>query len=175
MCSLLRKLSLFTMPRESARTRKRKFHSNQFTKNAKKNRVSDEDKTDGEPSTSSDNMSASARKIGKQSSTVAEGCAEGQSSKLTGYRFIDMEILSELFQQMVCKECGGSCLVLEDKPTERKGNASHLRVRCEKCGWVYTFYTLKKIHHGFDVNRRLVYDMRSVGQVMLPSNDFVPT
>ena len=44
------------MPRENARTRKREFHSNQFTKNAKKNRVSDEDKTDGKPSTSSDNM-----------------------------------------------------------------------------------------------------------------------
>ena len=66
------------MPRENARTRKREFHSNQFTKNAKKNRVSDEDKTDGKPSTSSDNMSASARKIGKRSSTVTEGCAEGQ-------------------------------------------------------------------------------------------------
>ena len=39
------------MPRESTRLRKRKFHSNQFVKDAKKNRVSDEDKTDGEPST----------------------------------------------------------------------------------------------------------------------------
>ena len=152
------------MPRENARTRKREFHSNQFTKNAKKNRVSDEDKTDGKPSTSSDNMSASARKIGKRSSTVTKGCAEGQSSKLIGYRFIDMEILGELFQQIVCQECGGSCLVLEDKPTERKGSASLLRVRCEKCGWVYTFYTSKRIHHGFDVNRRLVYAMRSIGQ-----------
>ena len=154
------------MPRESTRPRKRKFHSNQFVKDAKKNRVSDEDKTDGEPSTPSDNLSASARKIGKRSSTVAEGCVEGQLSKLTGYRFIDVEILGELFQQMVCKECGGfnSCLVLEDKPTERKGSASHLRVRCEECGWVYTFYTSKKIQHGFDVNRRLVYAMRSIGQ-----------
>ena len=164
ICSLFRKLSIFTMPRENARTRKREFHSNQFTKNAKKNRVSDEDKTDGKPSTSSNNMSASVRKIGKRSSTITEGCAEGQSSKLTGYGFIDMDILGELFQQIVCQECGGSSHVLEDKPTERKGSASHLRVRCEKCGWVYTFYTSKRIPHGFDVNRRLVYAMRSIGQ-----------
>ena len=77
-----------------------------------------------------------------------------------------MEILGQLFQQMVCKECGGSksCLVLEDKHTERKGSASHLRVRCIECGWVYTFYTSKQIHNGFDVNRRLVYAMRSIGQ-----------
>ena len=151
------------MPRESARPRKRKFHGNQFVKNAKKNRASDEDNTDGEPSMPSDNLSASARKICKRSSTVAEGCVKHQSSNVTGYRFIDVEILGQLFQQMVCKECGGSnsCLVLEDKHTERKGSASHLRVRCIECGWVYTS---KQIHNGFDVNRRLVYAMRSIGQ-----------
>ena len=95
------------MPRQSARPRKRKFHGNQSVKNAKKNRVSDEDNTDGESSTPSDNLSASARKIYKRSSTVAERCAKDQSSKVTGYRFIDVEILGQLFQQMVCKECGG--------------------------------------------------------------------
>ena len=110
------------MPRESARPRKRKFHGNQFVKYAKKNRVSDEDNTDGEPSTPSDNLSASARKICKRSSTAAKGCAKNQSNKVTRYRFIDVEILGQLFKQMVCKECGGSnsCLVLEDKHTERK-------------------------------------------------------
>ena len=55
-----------------------------------------------------------------------------------------------IFQQLICKECGGSnsCLVLVDKPTERK-SASHLRVRCKECGWVYTFYKTKQIHHVF--------------------------
>lgn len=153
------------MPRQSSRPRKRKFHRNQFVRGAKKNRVhEDETQTGGEPSTpscSNDNVSASARKIGKRNPTVAEG----QSTHLIGYRFIDVEILGELFQQMVCKECGGfSCLVLEDKPAERKGSASHLRVRCEQCGWVYTFYTSKKVQHGFDVNKRFVYAMRSIGQ-----------
>lgn len=76
-----------------------------------------------------------------------------------------MELLSELFQQIVCKECGdSSCLVLEDKPRERKGSASHLRLRCEGCGWVYAFYTSKKVQHSFYINRRLVYAMRSIGQ-----------
>lgn len=75
-----------------------------------------------------------------------------------------MELLGELFTQMVCKECGNSCLVLEDEPRERKGSASHLRVRCKDCGWVYTFYTSKKVQHSFDINRRFVYAMRSIGQ-----------
>ena len=53
---------------------------------------------------------------------------------------------------------------MEDNPAERKGNASHLRVPCKDCGWVYTFYTSKNIQHGFDVNRRLVYAARSIRQ-----------
>ena len=67
---------------------------------------------------------------------------------------------------MICKECGGSnsCLVMEDKHTERKKCASNLRVWCIECSWIYTFYKSKQIHHGFDVNRRLVYSMRSIGQ-----------
>ena len=57
------------------------------------------------------------------------------------------------------------CLsLLEDEPCERKGSASHLRVRCEDCGWVYTFYTSKTVQHSFDINRRFVYAMRSIGQ-----------
>ena len=104
---------------------------------------------------------ASARKIGIQNPQL-----ETQSkSNVTGYRFVDTEMLGELFTQMVCKECGKcSCLVLEDEPRERKGSASHLRVRCKDCGWVYTFYTSKKVQHSFDINKKFVYAMRSIGQ-----------
>ena len=79
------------MPRESARPRKRKFYSSDFVKNAKKNRVSDEDNTDGEPSTPSDDFSASASQISERNSTVAEGGVEGQLSKVTRYRFVDVQ------------------------------------------------------------------------------------
>ena len=86
-----------------------------------------------------------------------------------------MELLGELFTQMVCKECGNACLVLEDEPCEQKGSASHLRVRCKDCGWVYTFYTLKKVQHSFDINRRFVYAMRSIGQGHASMKRFAPT
>jgi len=159
---------LLTMPREGSRPKKRKFHGNKFENPVKKARVVESINTDGDSDTGKsdsndhvEKLSASARKIGTQSSQ------DRQQSKqsVTGYRFVDMELLSELFQQMVCKECGDlSGLVLEDKPRERKGSASHLRIRCEACGWVYAFDTSKKVQHTFDINRRLVYAMRSIGQ-----------
>jgi RNase P subunit RPR2 len=126
------------MPREvSTRQKKRKFRGNQFQL-AKNSRVDKNNKTaSNQPSTpnsrSSDsgNLSASARKIGTRDSQVTKE----QSSQPTGYRLVDIEILSEVFQHMVCKECGGgSSLILEDKVAERKGSASHLRVRCQHCG-----------------------------------------
>ena len=69
------------------KTKEMQISRQSIRKKCKENRVSDENKTDGEPSTPSDNLSASATKISKRSSTVAEGC------KVTGYRFIDVEIL----------------------------------------------------------------------------------
>jgi hypothetical protein len=56
-----------------------------------------------------------------------------------------MELLGDVFQQMMCKECGSSaCLVLEDNPREQKGSAFHLRVRGEACGWVYNLSHLQE-------------------------------
>ena len=152
------------MPRTGLRTNKRKFHGNRFSNLAKKARLGSETDSAGQ-STSSElcqNNSASARKIGNEN---LQNVSLVKAAAVTGYRFVDMEILSVVFQQMVCKECGNSAgLVLEDNPRERKGSASHLRVRCEACGWVYTFYTSKKVQRSFDVNKRLVYAMRSMGQ-----------
>ena len=44
---------------------------------------------------------------------------------ITGYRFADMQILTEVFQQVACKECGqSSSLIFEDKSFERNRNRS---------------------------------------------------
>ena len=151
------------MPRKGLRTNKHKFHGNRFTDSVKKARLGSETDSVGQ-STSSElcqNNSASARKIGNKNTQKVSV----EAAAVTGYRFVDMEMLSNVFQRMVCKECGDSaCLELEDNPHEQKGSASHLRVRCEACGWVYTLYTSKKVQHSFDVNKRFVYAMRSMGQ-----------
>ena len=121
------------MPREvSNRQKKRKFCGNQFQR-AKKNRIHEDNKTAGggnqsstpsSPSSSNVNFSAYARKIGTWDSQKAKE----QSCQPTGYRLVELEILSEVFPHMVCKECGDSSLILEDKTAEGKGSASHLRL-----------------------------------------------
>jgi hypothetical protein len=130
------------MVREGSRKKKRKFHGNRHVNDVKKPCVENIE----QPCVSGvsvANLSASARKIGQSCSFDATSSrSKDEQPKITGYRFIDEEILSELFQQMPCKLCGESSLSLEDDPRERKGCASHLRLRCDKCGWVYTtFFT----------------------------------
>jgi hypothetical protein len=53
-----------------------------------------------------------------------------------------------------------------------RGCVSHLRFHCGKCSWVYTFFTSKKVKHFFDVNRRFVYAMKSIGQGDVPAKRF---
>ena len=107
------------MPRTGLRTNKRKFIGNRFSNLAKKARLGSETDSAGQ-STSSElcqNNSASARKIGNEN---LQNVSPVKAAAVTGYRFVDMEILSVVFQQMVCKECGNSAgIVLEDNP--RKG------------------------------------------------------
>ena len=54
--------------------------------------------------------------------------------------------------------------MLSENHLERKGCASSLRVFCENCGWKHVFWTSKKQTKSFEVNRRLVYSMRSIGK-----------
>lgn len=128
------------MAREKFRARKRRFHRNKFVKSAKKARTNENPQrcpanTDGESSTSQTD-SASSRKINLN----LPDRAKQDQPEVSGYRIIDLEILSEVFLQTNCKECGNSsCLKLEDKSFERKGSASHLRIRCDQCSWVYAF------------------------------------
>jgi hypothetical protein len=76
----------------------------------------------GGQSTSCATVSASSRKIGVRESPIN---ATKEMADITGYRFIDMEIHTEVFQQVACKECGeSSSFVFEDKSFERNGSAS---------------------------------------------------
>ena len=47
---------------------------------------------------------------------------------------------------------------------KRKGCASTLRLLCEQCGWKHSFCTSKKQGKSFEMNRRLVYGMRTLGK-----------
>ena len=87
-----------------------------------------------------------------------------EEATITGFRFVDMELLSTAFSSMSCAQCAHFTLVLSENHLERKGCASSLRVFCKNCGWKYVFWTSKQQTLSFEINRRLVYSRRSIGK-----------
>ena len=82
------------------------------------------------------------------------------------YRLIDTEILLTLFKKFSCPEClvNGS-LSLKEISAKKKGLASNLCLVCNKCPYNESFYTSQNsIGKTFDVNNRIVYAMRTIGQ-----------
>ena len=147
------------MAKTGHRSRKRKFQGNQQTqrspKSAKIENPIDENVT---------KQSASGRKI-KAKLEVKEGKEEKiGSSNLTGYRLMDVEILAAVFSLLCCQECGESNIQLTEVCFQRHGCASCLRLLCLRCEWRHCFYTSQKISRFFEVNRRLVYGMRTIEQ-----------
>lgn len=83
----------------------------------------------------------------------------------TGYRFIDMGVLANVFSLVACPRCGHSLTLTE---TKKQGMSFELNAVCnseEGCQWKHTFWTSKKKNkcRSFDVNRRSVYAMRRIG------------
>ena len=148
----------------SVRRKRRRFYGNQFTKT--------DDNIESEASFHSESTAnistASSRKF---SSSPAIGnkrkreCSMDHSDQyVDGFRFIDIAILGGIISLLKCplREC--SKLVLMEGNSRRHGCASELRILCEGCGWMKTFFTSKKPGKCFEVNRRLVYAMRSLGK-----------
>ena len=85
-------------------------------------------------------------------------------STITGFRFFDMEVLCNVFLLLRCYECGEMDLLFMEDELDRKGCAPSLRLLCENCGWKHSFYTSKQQVKSFEVSRRLVYSMRTIGK-----------
>ena len=75
-----------------------------------------------------------------------------------------MEVLASVFELIRCRDCGKLSVILSEVSFKRKGCSSCLRLFCTSYGWNHSFYTSKKVKKHFEVNRRLVYGMRSIGQ-----------
>jgi hypothetical protein len=84
---------------------------------------------------------------------------------LSGYRIIDIEVLSVIFKELICPMCfNEDSLVLSDNLKDRHGLASFLVLKCSNCLFRKNFCTSKKSgKQGYDVNKRVVYTMRSLG------------
>jgi len=64
-----------------------------------------------------------------------------ENDKISGYRLIDMHLLSNVIHLLHCPQCETPTLSLGDHITKKQGLASLLYVRCTKCDFVNDFYT----------------------------------
>lgn len=85
------------------------------------------------------------------------------SKNITGYRFLDMEILCSIFKEVSCPKCYQQKLLLSENIGHKKGLSSMLVLNCS-CGYVREFCSSNLCGKGYDINRRIVYAMRSLGQ-----------
>ena len=164
------------MPPKYRTTRrpKRKFSGNQFTEPSRKNAMSGTEEAN-EEARGSNNLDQHSKKSVSSKKLLLKSDAKElkprkaeepyeEEATITGFRFVDMELLGTAFSAMRCADCGEFSIVLSENHLERKGCASSLRVFCENCGWKHEFWTSKKQTLSFEVNRRLVYSMRSIGR-----------
>ena len=76
---------------------------------------------------------------------------------------MDMEILSDIIKTLCCPECCNQRLELKENFSNKQGLASCLVVVCA-CGYTHPYHTSRSCgKKGFDINRRIVYTMRSCG------------
>ena len=125
---------------------------------------------DNTPCTSTPNYegqppkSASFRKLYRRYHNMDETATNANQEMCdTGYRMLDIEILSSVFQLLLCPECSSNSLQFGENLRKKNGCASLLVVRCSECLWCHEFYSSQKIRGGFEVNQRLVYGMRNIG------------
>ena len=162
------------MPPKHRTTRrpKRQSSGNQFTRPSRENAKSGTEEANKEACGLNtlgqhSKKSASSKKLLPKSDAMelkpckAEEPYEEEAT-IMGFRFVDMELLSTAFSAMRYADCGEFSIVLSENYLERKGCASSIRVFCKNCGWKHGFWTSKKQTLSSEVNRCLVYSMRSI-------------
>jgi len=86
-----------------------------------------------------------------------------QRNNIPGNRIIDMSLLSDVFNLLSCPECHGKSLLLTESIAKKKGSASYFMLSCESCKFKHEFCTSKTVGKCYEVNIRLTYAMRSIG------------
>ena len=142
------------MPKQpSGRCRSRRFYNNQFTVSCDVDIESDVEETCCSnkevwlPDTVS---STSAKKL--LAMPLMEETSESSGESITGYRLMDMEILSATFSLLTCPDCAQFTLMLMENHLHRKGCTSCLHLICKTCQWLNKFCCSKKKTQGFQVN-----------------------
>ena len=86
-----------------------------------------------------------------------------KGNSLSGYRLIDLNILSQIFNVLLCPTYESDSLELHEDSNKKHGLSNLLCLKCSKCEYRNDFLTSSKVGQIFKVNKRIVYSMRSHG------------
>ena len=86
-----------------------------------------------------------------------------QFEVVEGCRFVDMRVLAEAIEALICPLCVKNCMRLYENSKLRKVLASSLYIKCN-CEFEKRSYTSERCGNGFEVNQRVLYVMKSCGQ-----------
>ena len=110
------------------------------------------------------NLSNTCTASEKKIEDIQVTSALANKEQITGYRLVDMKILSFIFSELGYPECCKCELNLREAFLRKKGLASCLLLTCKNCGYSKEFCTLVSNDNSFDNNVRTVYSMRAYGQ-----------
>lgn len=157
-----------TKARSKRKPKKRQFRGNQHTVKQRKNEISssesnvshddvssssDDDLSppttleNGSSSSSEEEIDPSSRKIAKNSDSDSESLFENQlKDNQEGYRLIDLNVLSRYMSAFSCLCsvcCRGTVKLYDTSPTEKKGLAVYLLLKCcnVRCGHEKKFHS----------------------------------
>ena len=90
---------------------------------------------------------------------TADQSSSGYVSKLTAFRFLDLEVLSAVVSSLYCcSTCNQASLSWSENFSRKKGLASALVIECSLCYYNKDFYNItKRNSKAFEVNVRSVY------------------
>jgi hypothetical protein len=99
---------------------------------------------------------------------------EDLHSEISGFRLIEMSILSDVISLLGCPRCVHTgTLKLNDIFLKKRGFARFLRIQCHNCSFIHEFYTSPDVitsndprqrgSHTMEINTRMVYGFRSIG------------
>ena len=86
------------------------------------------------------NTTTESNDVSPVSATKVQGIPQMTSENISGYRLVDMEILFNVFKELVCPSCYIENLLLEENTDIKKGLSAELVLKCS-CGYEKDFYT----------------------------------
>ena len=141
--------------KKSTRKGKRMFQGNQFTRM----------NTNSDLTPPSSQQQTPIKTVSSTKVQTFETDTPGKKDKfIDGYRFVDMEILSIVISVLSCPVCQLCSLTLREKFSEKMGFASFLVIKCSDCKFSHDFYTSNPVGKSYDINLRVIYAMRNIGQ-----------